>query len=310
MHRFALGILAIVLSLIAAACSDDAATDETTASTASPVTTATTPTTAAPATTAAPGTTAAQSTMDAPVAPFSSLDAPLAAIQVDGDASDWDGIAGLDMTLVEITGETVDPQDATVKVAHDGEYLYMLFAVPDDYDFVLEDHKLSPAIGVMWAIDAGAGPAMGATEDDQETSLGLVDIWHWELDCVAGAEQGGSVSGPGDGTGGNDAACNMDDEYSTDPETREDDDTASAENSLLGVFEHTNPVDGEDGTWYFEMSRPLQTGDAQDAQFTVGGTGMLAMAYWDPDVSVEGWDDATHVVSAVEGWIGVTLLRN
>ncbi len=251
---------------------------------------------------------------DVEVAATRSLEAPLAAITVDLDISDWDEIDGLDMTLVGIEGEDVDDQEANVKVAHDGEFLYMLFAVPDDYDFNIDDHKFSPAIGVMWAIEAGAGAAMGATEDDQDTSLGLVDIWHWELDCDFGAEQGGRVGGPGEGKpAGNDDACNFDDEYSTDPETREDDGNdgeAGAENSLLGVWMHTNPVADADGIWYFEMSRPLQTGDAQDAQFTVGGTGLLAMAYWDPDNSVEGWDDATHAVSAVEGWIQITLLRN
>ena len=307
MHRFrihrALGVLAVVLAMITAACGDDDASDETTATTASPVTTATTPTTAAPATTSAPA------TSDAPGSTNRQLDAPAAAITVDLSIDDWAGIDGLDMTLSEITGETVDSQEATVKVAHDDEFLYVLFEVPDDYDFNIDDHKFSPALGVMWAIDAGAGSGMGATDDDQETSLGLVDIWHWELDCAAGEGQGGRVSGPGDGTGGNDAGCNMDDEYSTDPETREDDDTASAENSLLGVWMHTNPVAGADGTWYFEMSRPLQTGDAQDAQFTAGGTGLLAMAYWDPDYGVEGWDDATHAVSSLEGWIQVTLQR-
>ena len=153
------------------------------------------------------------------------------------------------------------------------------------------------------------------TEDGEGPSLGMVDIWHWELDCDFGVEQGGRVSGPGEGApAGNDAGCNMDDEYSTDPETREDDGKdgeAGADNSLLGVWMHTGyPVAESDGTWYFEMSRPLQTGDAQDAQFTVGGTGLLAMAYWDPDFGVEGWDDATHVQSSSDGWIKVALQRN
>ena len=309
MHRLrihrALGILAIVLALVAAACGDDDATDETTASTAAPVTTATSP----PATTAS---TEAPATTEAPGSGNRQLDGVAAAITVDGDVSDWDGIAGLEMTLVGIEGEDVDDVVADVKVAHDGEFLYMLFAVSDDYDFNIDDHKFSPAIGVMWAIESGAGSAMGATEEDQDTSLGLVDIWHWELDCDFGAEQGGRVGGPGEGKPlGNDDACNFDDEYSTDPETREDDGNdgeAGAENSLLGVWMHTNPVADGEGTWYFEMSRPLQTGDAQDAQFTVGGTVLLAMAYWDPDNSVEGWDDATHAVSSIDGWIDVNLL--
>jgi hypothetical protein len=241
----------MALFLVMAACGDDDA-DTTTAPTSPPP-----PATAAP--TDAPP--APPAPTDAPPAPTDAphyeeertLDAPAAAIMVDGDASDWDGIAGLDLTLEAIVGETADPQDANVKVAHDGDYLYMLFSVPDDYDFNIDDHHFSPALGVMWAIDSGAGPHMGTDTDDGEgPSLGMVDIWHWELDCFAGEGMGGKVSGPGDGDPGNDAACNFDDEYSTDPENREDDHGTGAENSLFGVFEHTNPVENGDGTWYFE----------------------------------------------------------
>jgi hypothetical protein len=74
------------------------------------------------------------------------------------------------------------------------------------------------------------------------------------------------------------------------------------------VFTHSDPVEGADGTWYFEMSRPLQTGDAQDAQFEVGATALLALAYWDADNSVEGWDDAEHVQTSNQGFIEVTLI--
>ncbi|MDO8612352.1 MAG: hypothetical protein Q7R32_05955 [Dehalococcoidia bacterium] len=35
------------------------------------------------------------------------------------------------------------------------------------------------------------------------------------------------------------------------------------------------------------MSRPLQTGDPQDAQFASGGTASMALAYFDADESAE-----------------------
>jgi hypothetical protein len=297
-----LAVLAALILVIGACSDDDAGT-----TTDAPATSAATATTDTPATTDAPATTeAGEDHEDAGL----TMEAPAAAITVDGDASDWDGIDGLDLTLEGIEGEEVDPNDVNVKVAHDDENLYMMFEVSDDYDFNIDDHHFSPAIGVMWAIDSEAGPHMGSDAEgaeDSYISLGMVDIWHWELDCLAGEGQGGAVSGPGDGTAGNDAACNLDDEYATDPETREDDDTASAENSLLGVFDHSNPVADGDGTWFFEMSRPLDTGDAQDARFTVGDHALLALAYWDPDFSFEGWDDASHVQSSSQGWIEVHL---
>jgi hypothetical protein len=55
------------------------------------------------------------------------------------------------------------------------------------------------------------------------------------------------------------------------------------------------------------MARPLQTGDSQDAQFAVGGLTHIALAYWDPDESPEGWGDTGHLQTSDLGWIEVTL---
>jgi hypothetical protein len=51
----------------------------------------------------------------------------------------------------------------------------------------------------------------------------------------------------------------------------------------------------------------LETGDSQDGQLTVDETALMALAYWDPDNSVEGWDDDQHVQSSNEGWIEVLI---
>ena len=183
------------------------------------------------------------------------IKAASATINVDGDTADWSNIAPASITLQSIRpiaghefGE-VGPINVDLRVAADSNRIYVLLEVPDDYDFVLEDHHLSPAIGVMIRIDDPAAPHMGTTEEDQGTSLGKVDIWHWELDCVAGETSGG-VTGI---TGGNDPPCNFDDEYSTTPTEREDDGSATAENSLAGVWEHTARAQGNgaDGTWIF-----------------------------------------------------------
>ncbi len=246
------------------------------------------------------------------------LDAAEATITVDGNNSDWAAITGLTVTLEQIEipagvewdePGAVDPIDATVKVATDDSKIYVLFEVPDDYDFDPADHNFSASPNVMFLIDAAAGPHMGAGDDDLETGLGMVDIWHWELDCAAGVTSGG-----GDAGSGNDPDCNLDDEYSTDPEEREDDgggDTANAaaENSIAGVWSHTNSAGGigAAGTWIFEMSRPLQTGDPEDAQFTAGGTAKMALAYFDADEGLEGWTDTGHLVSSEEGWIVINL---
>ena len=244
-----------------------------------------------------------------------SLIAAAASITVDGDTSDWDAVAGASINLQQIKGTPgrewgeLPDQDATLKVAVDSENVYVLLEVPDDYDYNPDDHHLSPAMAVMFLIDPAAAPHMGAEEDDQKTSLGMVDMWHWELDCAPGEQSGGGAIEPGGVSGGNDPPCNMDDEYSTTPTEREDDGSTTAENSLIGVWDHTARASGAgaDGTWVFEMSRPLQTGDPNDAQLSLGGSAKAAIAYWDADETGEGWTDAGHLQSASDGWINVAL---
>lgn len=302
------GFMGVVLAmtLLVAACGDD--DDDTTT---------TEPTVAAQI---EPTATTAETAEDGEIA----FDAASAVITVDGDASDWDDIAGVTVPLHQIElppGVTfddldwdepkpLDPVDVELKVASDADNIYMLLEVPDDYDFDPEDHNLSASLAVQFLIEVDAGAHMGAGDDDFEASLGMVDIWHWELDCGPG-----ELSGGGGITGGDDPACNLDDEFATDPEEREDDGggdvlvNAEAENSLAGAWEHTARAEGAGaaGTWIFEMSRPLQTGDPQDAQFSSGATFLVALAYFDADESLEGWTDTGHLQSAEVGWIEVTL---
>jgi DMSO reductase family type II enzyme heme b subunit len=238
------------------------------------------------------------------------LTAPQAAITVDGDVTDWADVPGLSLELTPAFPPGFrDKVDAELKVAYDEENIYVLFAVQDDYNFNLENHKFSPAIAVQFPIDEEAGVYMGAaSRDSLSTSTGMVDIWHWELDCVAG-ELSGGVDRTEDG---NDPACNLDDEYATTAFAREDDgkgdtDNPDANNLLRGVWTHSNPVADGEGTWHFEMARPLQTGDSQDAQFEIGGLTHIALAYWDADESAEGWTDTGHLQTSDLGWIEVAL---
>lgn len=240
-----------------------------------------------------------------------SIDAPTATITVDGDPSDWNGIDPLNLTLEGIEGVevAVESAEASVRVAHDDRFIYVLFEVVDDYDWMAEDAHLSGSAAVMWPVETGAGPHMGPEDrEGKGPSLGMVDIWHWELECAAGEQSGGEVSDAGEGKDpGNDAGCNFDDEWATGPEDREDDNGDGAENSLLGVWSHSNPTDDGAGTWIFEMRRPLQTGDAQDVQLAAGDAAMLALAYWDADQTKAGWEDDGHSQSSNQGWIAVTL---
>lgn len=251
-----------------------------------------------------------------------SLTAASATITVDGDDSDWAAIDGATVNLeqlrlddlnpsdaAEIKFDPVDPVDVTFKVATDDENIYVLFEVPGGFVYNPANHSLSPAVAVMFLIDESAAAHMGAEEPEIHDPLGMVDIWHWELDCAPS-----DVSGGAGVAGGDDPTCNLDDEFSTTPFAREDDGggdapNEAAENSLTGVWDHTARASGAgaDGVWIFEFSRPLSTGDPQDAQFTSGGTAHAALAFFDPTEGPDGWSDAGHLQSAYNGWIEVTL---
>jgi hypothetical protein len=252
------------------------------------------------------------------------VDVASATISVDGDDSDWDSVEGATIPLkqidideldpvqvqdLEIDFGTLPPVDATLKVATDEENIYVLLEVPDAFDYNPDPlmHNFSASIAVMYRIDEAAPAHMGVEEKDLDASLGVVDIWHWELDCGPGEMSGGGTEG------GDDPECNFDDEYAPNPEDREDDgggdtpNNPTGENSLSGVWTHTAAAAGGDGTWIFEMSRPLQTGDTQDAQFASGEKAYLALAYFDPSETPEGWTDAGHLQSADIGWIEIAL---
>ena len=254
-----------------------------------------------------------------------SIDAASAAITIDGDASDWADVPGTALTLEQLDLSLLPPEQAgdidfgpiepievQFKVANDADNIYMLVEVPTDYDYNVDDHNLSPALAVQAKVVPEASTHMGSEEADLFISTGMVDIWHWELDCGPGELSGGGASAEGRVAGGDDEPCNMDDEYSTTPEMREDDGGGdepndAAENSLLGSWSHSAADIGGDGTWVFEMARPLSTGDPQDASWEAGGTAELVLAWWDPNETEEGWTDAGHLTNSYDGWVTVNL---
>ena len=319
MKRLLIAGIAAGLTLLAVACGGGE--DGEKADTPAPKAT-TAPATVAPKATAAATTGASQTTPAA-----TKFTAVKTAITVDGSDADWASVQGATIPLKQIDVSKLDPAqvadleidigklsptNATLKVAADEKNIYVLVEVEDGFDYNPDPtkHNFSPSLGVMFRIDSAAPPTMGVKVEDLATSLGVVDIWHWELDCGPGQMSGGGAGV----AGGDDPKCNLDDEYAPNPEDRDDDgkgDVANAtgQNSLAGVWKHTaaDKGPGAKGTWIFEMSRPLQTGDSQDAQFAGGATAYMALAYFDPSETAEGWTDAGHLQSADGGWIEVTL---
>ena len=65
----------------------------------------------------------------------------------------------------------------------------------------------------------------------------------------------------------------INDEYGAAPQCRFDDDTAGGASEWAGAWAHTYPIEGEAGTYLFELSRSLQTNSSiTDAQLLPGST--------------------------------------
>jgi hypothetical protein len=219
---------------------------------------------------------------------------------------DWAGVPGTTITLVQPYATDQRIEDGLeIKVAYDDSNIYVLAVISDDFDYNVTEHHNSAAIAVLIAIDDAATPDMGGGK-------GYVDIWHWELDVGPGVVTGFNLAS------GNDPVGNLDDEYSLSVFDRHDDDDA---NEVYGAWSHTDmSAVGTEGQWIFEFKRSLTTSDIakQDAQFEVGATYKVAIAYWDADETGEpgvlnGWTAAGHYSTCTNpetldfSWVDLTL---
>jgi len=227
-------------------------------------------------------------------------------ITIDGLIGDWDGVPGTKITMIQpMSPDNRMVDGLELRVAYDDSNIYVLAIITDDFDYNVTHHRNSPALAVLFAVDEAATPEMGG-------GAGYVDIWHWELDTGPGVVAGFNL------LSGNDPVGNLDDEYALSIFDRHDDATA---NELYGSWAHTDmSAVGADGEWIFEMKRSLTTSDTlkQDAQFVIGETVKVSIAYWDPDETGEpgvlnGWTNAGHYSTCRDpatldfSWIDVEL---
>ena len=74
---------------------------------------------------------------------------------------------------------------------------------------------------------------------------------------------------------------NISDEYAYSPYCHGDDNDSLAGMEWEGVWIHTSPMEGNDGTYIFEMSRSLKTASTvTDAQLAVGEAIDFGFSYW------------------------------
>jgi hypothetical protein len=227
-------------------------------------------------------------------------------ITIDGLIGDWDGVPVTKITMIQpLSPDNKMVDGLELRVAYDDSNIYVLAIITDDFDYNVTHHRNSAALAVLFAVDEAATPDMGG-------GTGYVDIWHWELDTGPGVVAGFNL------LSGDDPVGNLDDEYALSIFDRHDDATA---NELYGSWAHTDmSAVGAEGEWIFEMKRSLTTSDTlkQDAQFVIGETVKLSIAYWDADETGEpgvlnGWTDAGHYATCKDpatldfSWIDVEL---
>jgi hypothetical protein len=245
---------------------------------------------------------------------------------LDADHSEWADVEAFTTDLLMTSGTPYDAGVASYKCLYDSENIYFALEIPGEYRFSSEDNHLCAAIATMFKIgaqatyvnmggcpDAIAGCSGGVPDtcDEYRVDIGA----HWELagtnrstfygwgDSVSEARQAADPPG-------NDPIANNDDEYSVSPYCRFDDDDADAGNEWAGAWTHTDPTEGEFGTYHFEIARRLTTPSTlTDAQLTPGETYQFGVAFWDPFESEQGWSDIGHYLTGcATNWIDLELV--
>jgi hypothetical protein len=235
----------------------------------------------------------------------------------DGSLEDWEAVEGIVTQIQSIFGITYDSK-ATYKCVHDNEKVYFALEIPGQYRFNSAEDAECAAIATMMKMGPKAGYLnMGGCQaameivgdcaippecEDYKADLGA----HWELvTTTMGVEY------PMDTTSGSgaDAVANKDDKYAVAPFCRIADDDANAGNEWAGAWSHSNPVEGEDGVYRFEIARTLKTASTvTDAQMEVGGSYKFGIAYWDPFETEAGWTAAGHFTTGCSAdWIDLTI---
>lgn len=228
---------------------------------------------------------------------------------LDGNLNDWSSVQGITTSLqMPVNGALYEAGDATMKCMYDSENIYFALEFPGAYSFNASSDEMCAAIGTMTKVGVmatfynmgGCPDAMGGCGEEgiiPDTCVDyVVDIGaHWELSTTeAGIEYALNLTA----TSGDDPIANKDDEFAVTPYCRFDDNDSTASNEWSGAWSHTNPTDGMDGTYIFELSRLLTTGSsATDAQYVAGQSYEFGVAFWDPFETENGWTDPGHYVT-------------
>eukprot|EP00262_Sarcandra_glabra_P003643 TRINITY_DN14396_c0_g1_i1.p1 TRINITY_DN14396_c0_g1~~TRINITY_DN14396_c0_g1_i1.p1 ORF type:complete len:366 (+),score=42.31 TRINITY_DN14396_c0_g1_i1:107-1204(+) len=247
-------------------------------------------------------------------------------VTLDGHADDWEGVDGFEFSLLP----ALDPDEENeykggkmiVKALHDGNDVFFMLQVDGQYAYSKGNNNKCPSVALMFQVGESASyHNMGGCKEKPGTCTSKtcrgheVDIMHFSIgNAIPGRLYGGNHIDNSDGNGG-DRFGHLVDLYSWNPHCRYLDGMGPSGNDSIGqnnwkgawwhnsftvhsgFIEEDNPYGtaGQKGTYYFEFSRPLRTMDRlqQDAQFTIGQSSKISVAFWYP-VDGNPWSRSGH----------------
>ncbi|KAM5550191.1 hypothetical protein ABKV19_001240 [Rosa sericea] len=247
-------------------------------------------------------------------------------ITLDGHADDWKDMDGSEFSLLPALDPDAETEytggKMTVKALHDGRDVFFMVQVDGDYAYSKGENTKCPSVALMFQIgEAATYHDMGGCKEGVDSCTNKtcksheVDIMHFSIgNAIPGRLYGGNPVDNRDGNGG-DRFGHLNDLYGWNPHCRYLDgisssaNDSSAQNDWKGAWWHSSlnvhsgfveedspyASDGQKGTYYFEFSRPLRTMDRlqQDAQFTIGGSSKMSVAFWYP-VDGKSWHGSGH----------------
>ncbi|KAJ6680056.1 HEME BINDING PROTEIN [Salix purpurea] len=211
-------------------------------------------------------------------------------ITLDGHADDWKDIDAFDSSLLP----ALDPDDdkeytggkMTVKALHDGNDVFYLLQVDGSYAYTKGDNHKCPSVALMFPIgDEATYHNMGGCKEgtdtcNKKTCKGHeVDIMHFSVgNAIPGRLYGGNPLDNGDGNGGLVIwLISMVGIHTVDTLM------ALVLQEMILVARITGK--GHGGT--------VASMSTQDAQFTIGGSSKMAVAFWYP-VDGNSWHGSGH----------------
>ncbi|KAM6541434.1 hypothetical protein CsatB_005881 [Cannabis sativa] len=260
-------------------------------------------------------------------------------ITLDGHTDDWKDIDGFEFSLLPALDPDAEHEykdgKMTVKALHDGHDMYFMLQVDGDYVYSKGENKKCPSVALMFQIGEDAsyhnmgGCKEGVSSCTSKTCKGHeVDIMHFSIgNAIPGRLYGSNPLDNGEGNG-DDRFGHLVDIYAWNPHCRYIDgkgpsgNDSRSQNDWKGAWWHSSftlhsgfveedspyAKDGQKGTYFYEFSRPLRTLDRlqQDAQFTIGETSKMSVAFWYPPDGLP-WHGSGHFSISCD-WISLDVI--